>query len=58
MLSRLRFTLLLPLAALVACATSNPSTTVGGISYSPVAGDYVLAVTAGTANYFTGNIAI
>jgi hypothetical protein len=57
MLSRPRFLLLLPLAALVACATSNPIT-VGGISYAPVAGDYVLAVTAGTANYFTGNIAI
>jgi len=60
MFSRLRFTQLLPLAALVACATSNPITVVGGTSFTPVAGDYVFVVAAGTANasYFTGNIAI
>jgi hypothetical protein len=60
MLSRLRFTLLLPLVALVACATSNPSTNVGGITYTPVAGNYILAVASTTAKsgYFTGNIAI
>jgi hypothetical protein len=58
MLSRLRFTLLLPLLALVACATSAPPVT--GTSFTPVAGDYVLVVAAGTAGagYFTGNIVV
>lgn len=60
MLSRLRFTLLLPLVASVACATSNSPTAVGGTSYTPTAGDYVFVVAAGTASasYFTGNLAV
>jgi hypothetical protein len=57
---RLRSTLLLPLVAFIGCARSNPAGVGGGISFSPVAGDYVINVAAGTSNasYFTGNLNI
>jgi hypothetical protein len=59
MLSRLRLTSLLPLAALFGCATvSTPPVT--GTSSTPASGDYVITVAAGTANasIFTGNLAV
>jgi len=59
MLSRLRFTLFLPLAVLLGCA-SVPTPPVTGSSYTPIGGDYVITVAAGTANasIFTGDLAV
>lgn len=58
MFSRLRFLLLFPVAALVACGGSYSPPV--GTSFTPTAGDYVLTVAPGTANagYFSGNIAV
>jgi len=59
MFPRLRFTLLLPVAALLGCAAvSTPPVTV--TSYTPIGGDYVITVAAGTANasIFTGDLAV
>jgi hypothetical protein len=59
MRSRLRFTLLLPITALLACATSS-TPTVTNPSYTPVGGDYVITVAAGTASAstFSGDLAV
>jgi hypothetical protein len=59
MLSRLRFTLLLPLAALLACA-SGSTPTVTNPSYTPVGGDYAITVGSGTAHasIFSGDLAV
>ena len=53
----LRFLLLLPLAALIACGSSSPSTSG---SVTPVSGDYVLSVTSGSSvgTAFTGGLNI
>lgn len=58
MLPRLRFFLLLPLAALLACG-SNTST--GGGNYAPTSGDYVFNVTpagGGSESSFAGDLVI
>ena len=58
MLSKLRFLLLMPLAALLACGTSSPSTAVAG-SGAPT-GDWVLVASPGTANasQFSGALTV
>ena len=55
MLARLRFTLLLPLAASLACGSSSPSP---GLAATAATGDYVLTVAPSTASaaQFVGNL--
>jgi hypothetical protein len=58
MISRLRIALFLPLAALLACASSgNPPS---GTNFATTAGDYVITVGTGTASAatLTGNLAV
>jgi hypothetical protein len=47
MLPRVRFLVLLPLAALLACGSTTPAS---NLAYAPVSGDYVITVAPSTAN--------